>query len=446
MVRDRISIKKVKGIDSLSLDLDYPESRVIAITGKNGAGKTTLVKSFGLAFNPQIIQESSGLNAINSQSKITFDLDQFDPFTFEYNPKVKALDTKDRIPSEGQIVAELPIPYGNRFKHFSLVSAHDAELRANIASSQFESAHELIEFLNLVYSTDRYSSLLVSKVKKNKFYFFLRNESYYLREDHLSSGEFFLIQIFRLISSGASIILIDELDVALDATAQVNLYSAIKPLLEKYQSRLIVVTHSLAFMETVEEGGLYYLERHEKHITLEKRSFGYIKSDLYGFRGKDRFILTEDKVLGAFIKYLIKKYINYFYEFEIVEVGGHPQVSSIAQKNDDCQIFGSPDKLLIVVDRDIIGELRYDGKSTVCCSPVDDIELYLWSKREELLPDVRLEEFQRAKKDKDTAKTFCKKVIASGQKTADELFQLVCEHNSSETENLVGALSSHLCL
>ena len=53
--------------------------------------------------------------------------------------------------------------------------------------------------------------------------------------------------------------LIDELDVALDAAAQVKLYSGIKPLLARYGSRLIVISHSLAFMNTVDDGGLYYL-------------------------------------------------------------------------------------------------------------------------------------------------------------------------------------------
>ena len=39
------------------------------------------------------------------------------------------------------------------------------------------------------------------------------------REDYLSSGEYFLIRLYRTIMSSARLIVIDEIDISLDAVA-----------------------------------------------------------------------------------------------------------------------------------------------------------------------------------------------------------------------------------
>lgn len=305
----------------------------------------------------------------------------------------------------------------------------------------------MIAFLKSIYSTDKFDNLKVTSVKKNNFYFILLKNDYYIREDHLSSGEFFLIQLFRLITSKASLVIVDEVDIALDASAQVKLFSAIKPLVSKHGTRLVLISHSLAFMSTVDPGGIYYIESTKTGtISIENRSYGYIKSDLYGFRGKERYILTEDEMLSGFIKYLIKNHIQTFYEYEIIEVGGEPQVRNIVAKNDQHQIFGLEKHVLVVVDGDIHHQLskNWTSKSLLVSSPVDDLEVYIWDNREKLLTDVHLAPFKHAEKKKKTAKTYWGKVISSGQKTEDELYGLIHEHNRDLTTTLLGIIKTHL--
>ncbi|RLA43538.1 MAG: hypothetical protein DRR42_21600 [Gammaproteobacteria bacterium] len=447
MITDRIVVENIKNISHLSIDFIFPDSGLIVVTGKNGVGKTSLVKSFNLVSDPQIFQKSAGLNAIRKGSSVSFFIDELPPFSFSFDEKLGVLDSKDVLPSVDTIIAELPIPYGARFQRFSLISNYDAEIRVNIASSDYHEADELIVFLSNIYSSSKFRGLKITKVNKYYFYFVLQDNDYYVREDHLSSGEFFLIQIFRLITSGAKLILIDEFDVALDAAAQVSVYDAIRPLLEKYNSRLILITHSLAFMETVDDGGLYYLENDGSDVTtLENRSFGYIKSDLYGFKGRDRYIITEDIVLNDFLDYLIRENIVSFFEYEIIYVGGQPQVDAMAAKNDSNQIFGPSKDLIIFIDNDIAEQLKYKGESKVLCSPVADIELYVWENRERLLADVVIKPFAPAKKEKDTAKTYWKKVINSGQRSKWDLYKLIVDEHPREVELLVESLKSHLCL
>jgi len=450
-----VGIKNIKGLTELEATFDFSEKDVVIITGKNGSGKTTLIKAFRLLYDLQVFDKTSNANSLNLNSSVTFKLGNVVPdLAFSYNSKLKALDTKQPLPSKHLVLSELPIPFGNRFEQFSLVAKFDSDIRTNIASSKYEQARGITDFLGQIYPEgERFRELCQTKAGKFTFYFMLQDSDYYIREDHFSSGEFFLIQLYRLVTSGAKLIVIDELDISLDASAQVKFLAAIKPILERHGSKLIMVTHSLALMETANEGDLYYLERQKNTVTLEQRSFGYVKSDLYGFKGRDRYILTEDTVLAGFIEYLIRaSEIKPFFNYDIIPVGGEPQVRGMAAKNDELEIFGPSDRVLVVTDGDIFEELthHYGGPTIVVASPVNDIELYIWQNREQFLPDVIIEDFTHAERDKDTAKTYWKKMIsAQGRPESkkvfrDRLYKIIVDNN--DTCELTNALKQHLCI
>lgn len=217
MFSAKVSLNNIKSISYLAVDFKFTDSNILVITGKNGVGKTSLVKAFHLVNDPGIFEKSAGLNAIRANSKVRIEIDSFKPFSFEFNTALKVLDTKDKLPELGKIIAELPIPFGERFRQFALIASYDRDIRDNIAATNYKSATELIDFLSQIYAGGKFSALKTTTVGKNEFYFILHSEDYYLREDHFSSGEYFLIQIFRLISSGAQLIIVDEIDVALDA-------------------------------------------------------------------------------------------------------------------------------------------------------------------------------------------------------------------------------------
>lgn len=103
MIKDKIIIQNIKNISSLLVEFIYPESKLIVITGRNGIGKTSLVKAFHLIKEPDIFQKSSGLNAIRTDSKISFDVSGFAPFVFDYNQRLGVLDTKNKLPIPGEI-------------------------------------------------------------------------------------------------------------------------------------------------------------------------------------------------------------------------------------------------------------------------------------------------------------------------------------------------------
>lgn len=447
MTGDRVELKNIKDIDFLAVDFNFSSSPLIVITGKNGVGKTSLAKAFKLISDPQIFDKSAGLNAIRLGSEIGFSLAGFGDFSFSFDEKIGALDTKQAIPSSRKIVSELPVPYGERFSQFSLIASHDAEIRANIASTNYSKAESLIDFLSKIYTSSKFDSLQKTRVGKYEFYFILRDEDYYIREDHFSSGEFFLIQLYRIITSGASLIFVDELDVSLDAAAQVKLYGAIKPLLESTGARLIVVSHSLAFMSTVEDEALYYLERTADGVLLEPRSFGYIKSDLYGFTGFDRYFLTEDTVLEGFIRFIVSaKSIVSFYRFAVIGVCGVNQLQKLAEKNDEIALFGDPRCVACVMDGDTHEEFvnSYNGAAQVIRSPFEDIEKYVFLNRDELLPDIGKPTYKESDKVKAASKSYWKWLTIDNGISSDFIYSRVADSNPSESQKFSDLISEFL--
>jgi len=443
---DNIVIHNVNGVSLLETTFKFSESNIIVLTGKNGAGKTTLAKAFKLLSEPKIFQKTAGLNAVRPDSYISFKLDGYKPFNYSYNNKLNALDTKQAIPKKGEIISELPIPYGERFQQFSLVAGHDAELRANIASDNYSHAIDLKKFLNSIYSSNKFTELKVSKVKKYYFYFILKDDDYYIREDHLSSGEFFLIQLYRLITSSAKLIIIDEFDVALDAAAQVRLYNTIQPILKEYNSRLIVISHSLAFMNTVDDGALYYLEDKSGITTLKQRSFGYIKSDLYGFKGYDRYILTEDPILEGFIEYVIKTFsITPYYQHVTIGVGGDNQLKMLVEKNDNENLFSDSNNVLCIVDGDVYPKLseNYKGPTKIICSAVKDIEMYIYNNRKTLLPG-KLPDKNESSNSKKASKTYWKKLTKHYNININSLYKLIIVNENFNAKKLADEIQKFL--
>lgn len=191
MAADKVSIRGIKNINDLDMKFEFPDSNIIVITGKNGIGKTTIVKTFHLLSDPNIFAKSSGEDALGSDSIVSFSLEEIAPFGFFYNETLNAFDTKDVLPRENTIVSELPIPYGSRFQRFANVAKFDSELKTNIASNNYSSATDLIKFLSNVYVSDKFHKLSATTIQRTEFYFILKDNDYYVREDHFSSGEFF---------------------------------------------------------------------------------------------------------------------------------------------------------------------------------------------------------------------------------------------------------------
>lgn len=414
-----ISIQDIQHIKKIEFSVNLAEKSLICITGKNGAGKTTLIKTIKNLVSADTFQKTSSARSFSSKSEIRYKIDGQD-VVFKYDKEKKVIDSRDLIPNalRKQISIELPIPHGERFNFFQKISEIDPDIRSLIVAGRYGKPLELIEFLNSIYATKKFEKLVEVRIRKTSYYAIIFDDGYYLREDYFSSGEYFLISLYRRIVSGYMAIFIDEIDISLDAAAQVRLVAWLRKFKEEYNTTFVFTTHSLAMMRTLTPNELFYMEERDDGSTaIENRSYAFIKSTLFGFLGWDKYILTEDDVLKDFMEYLISKYCKKsFFQHKIIYVGGGKNTTDLMKRNEAEKFFSKdPKNVIVVLDGDQ-RKLAHAKKDNIHCIPMESIEKELlarcligefWdlNKLKKVIDDhQRLIDFMR-KKDRDKQKS-----------------------------------------
>lgn len=374
-----IGIRNIQHINELEFNIDLEKNRLFCITGKNGAGKTTLIRAIKNITATDTFSTTASPYIFNTNSQIIYSVDGVE-FSFTYNQKLETIDTKEIVPTtiKDSIHVELPIPHGERFNHFKKLSDIDDDIRESITLGHHNKPEELIIFLSMVYSTRRFDNLKEIAIKKNKYYFIPQDKDFYIREDYFSSGEYFVISLYKLIQRKCKLIAIDEIDISLDASAQVNLIEALRDFCTLYEINIVFTTHSLPIMKTLDSSELYYLETNECVALLAPTSYNYVKSILFGFTGWDKYILTEDILLENYIKFLLyDSGKTYFYKCKIIYIGGAVSVVDLMLRNQTDHFFSKPDNVICILDGDQRDTRFCRNFEKVICTPFDSIEKYL---------------------------------------------------------------------
>ncbi len=452
-----ITIENVQHLSKLELTLDLSKNQLICIVGKNGVGKTTLIRAIRNITKNNTFQETGAPYIFSSESKITYDINNT-LINFKFNPKLGSLDTKQLISQEikDSIQVELPIPHGERFNHFRLLSEQDEEIRAKIAIGDYSKPDELIDFLNNIYKDNRFEKLKQVKIKKNTYYFILKDESerYYIREDYLSSGEYFVINLYKHIKSKKKLIVIDEIDISLDASAQVNLIEQLKLFCEKYSVNIMFTTHSLALMKKVDESGVdinyMELDKTTSNVLIEPRSYNYVKSLLFDFQGYDRYILTEDSRLAHYISYLIQKSgTEIFSKYQIIPVGGATQVVDLKLRNKEQRFLTYDHNVLTVLDGDQLDKGYLAECDGILFIPFQSIELEIYDRYQEegsKIPRVdRIDGGTKAKRSKHLFKKLINKPYEAEPLMSEEtIYKYLSGIAGDKVEILSGEILSFL--
>ncbi len=348
------TLNNIQHIKKLFFEIDLSRNQLICIVGKNGVGKTTLIRAIKNIQSADTFAKTASTIIFNNKSHISYTIDG-NNYDFKFNPKLKVIDTKAIILEKfkEQIHVELPIPHGERFKHFQRLGEIDTELRRSITLGEYKKPDELIRFLAKVYNSDKFANLKEFSVKNTKYYFILKDDDFYIREDYLSSGEYFIINLYKMINRKCKLIVIDEIDISLDASAQVMLINQLRKFCFINQINIVFTTHSLAIMKTLSDSELFYMDENDSNVTLNNISYNYVKSILFGFRGWDKYILTEDEVLKEYLTYLITHSgTPLFYKYKIIYIAGGTNVISLMNRNTKEHFFALPDNVISVLDGD----------------------------------------------------------------------------------------------
>ncbi|MDX9743191.1 MAG: AAA family ATPase [Arcobacteraceae bacterium] len=362
-----INLKNIQHINSLNYSIDLSQNALHCIVGKNGVGKTTLIKVIQNFKETNTLDKLSRLNIIKSDSEIVYTVDENNyRFTPILDDNRYILDTKDTSNQEhrDKIYTELPMPRGERFNTYATLGGDIGEdIKTKFAVNQYDAKpRELIAILNTIYNTQEFNTLEQFTVKGKQYYLKPINSENYIREDDFSSGEYMIIQIYKFIQNRGKLIVIDELDISLDSRAQVNLIQELKKLAQTYKINIVFTTHSLAIMKKIDEleENLYFMDNNDGVATIEKRSYNFIKAELFQFAGYDKIILVEDSTLERYLKYLIPNE-NIYCKYDIIYAGGHKEAVTLMKKNENSNLFNTR-KVMVVLDGDQNHILEYQDE------------------------------------------------------------------------------------
>lgn len=360
----KLTLEHIQHITAMTVDFDLEHQSLACIVGRNGCGKTTLIRALRNLLDATTFSETAAPNIFNTHSRIAYEINE-ESLEYRYNVKFNVLDSKQTFEQKSAILVELPLPSGERFKYFQTLGSIDDELRTKITEKDYEPAKELIALYQNLYhlspASNRFSQLKKVNIKGEDYYFILQPEDYYIRQDYFSSGEFFVLELYRLANKPNKLIVIDELDISLDAAAQVKLLELLRPILERSQSKLLFTTHSLALMKSLNEGELYFMENLDGEVSIEPRSYAFIKATLFGFTGWDRIILVEDDMTKRYLEWLLKDEAK-LPSYNIIYIGGHQGVIDLYKRNQTENYFNvSAKNVTCCLDGDQSGVEKYQS-------------------------------------------------------------------------------------
>ncbi|MBC8737572.1 ATP-binding protein [Paraburkholderia sp. UCT31] len=371
-----LQIENVQHIVSACVAVPFDGNQLFCIVGRNGVGKTSIVKALRNLHVSDTYKITSDEAIFSEKSRIVYRYNQQD-FEFTYDSKIRGLNSKSVIPSaiREEIEVELPMPYGERFNYFQTISNHDAEIRQNVVLENYARPDELIEFLSDIYGSRRFENLREIDVNGRTYYCLVKDDSRYIREDYFSSGEYFVISLYRKIRNKRKLIIIDEIDISLDAAAQVHLVRNLRSFCQKYKVNIVFTTHSLAMMRMLEPEELLYVENNDGNVEHRNASYNYVRGRLFGFSGWDRYILTEDLMLKKFLEHIIAKRLSdTFFTFKIIHVGAAANTVDLMKRNAHEHYFSETDKVLSILDGDQVNEKYVKNVKEVLFLPFASVE------------------------------------------------------------------------
>lgn len=437
----RVSLESIQHVVDLTLDLDLSAPGLMCLVGRNGTGKTTLVRALRNLSSADTFVKTATPYAFSSDSRITYVADGT-KVVFAYDEKIRSLNCREVIPFElrGLISAELPMPHGTRFNYFKNAGEADLDIRRAIALGNHGHPDELVAFLTAMYGSIRYSSMVEVTVRGKSYYAIVKDDGTYIREDYLSSGEYFLINLYRTIKGSAQLIVIDEIDLSLDAAAQANLAAWLRDFCAKYERKILFTTHSMALMRQLETPELFYVDECEGRVSISQKSYSYAKARLFGFAGWDRYILTEDEVLLGFIEAIIQAYCpQTFFHYKVIFIGGGTQVTGLMKHNEKEQFLSSPSKVIAILDGDQ-KNVKFVDYPGVYMIPIESVEKAIYTESQE---DGHFP-FETSRDNFTSAKDFHNYLQQKGIATQKQIFGYLMNRNDTALQELVGVLRNFL--
>ncbi len=363
-----INIKNLRNVKSLTFDL--PSPGVHLLTGTNGAGKTSL-----LACLRRIGESHAFAHHFGSSQNLS--LDNFNDAEIKYTINNQAVT----YIYGGQRWVPRPRKYKdllNSFGYSSVLyigatadritpSGEELKLKKQRPAKQ-----EVRDAINEIFDTQKYDNLKTINLSRgggrNAFLLQIPSEgksrNKYYSERHFSLGELSILKlVVALLDADVnSLVLIDELEIALHPKVQIQLLQYLKRIAHEKALTVIFSTHSVSLLKGVERENIIFLDKLDGDVVAHKGCFptyalGHIA---YGQEfSPDLAVCVEDDAARSIVIPLIKracieKYGNdsaYYPAFEVIPIGGYDNVVSFLTRSEG--LVGNSTKICALLDGDV---------------------------------------------------------------------------------------------
>jgi predicted ATPase len=268
----QVSIKNLKNVRSL--DFKLPPPGVWLLTGENGTGKTSVLAA---------LQRIGNRNAFALHFRASSEserLDNFQGATVTYRVQNREVTYRRRG------VRWVPTPKKNAdvledFKYPSVVFVGANADRITPREEDFVPQRirtvepNVVAAANEIFSTDRFNKLRRVNITRgvNPAYVFVEDDGTprkYSSERNFSIGELCILNLVTAIENcpAESLILIDELEMALHPSAQVKLYHYLVRRAEERSLTVFFSTHSVSLIKTAPRNRTFFLCWQDDEVVL----------------------------------------------------------------------------------------------------------------------------------------------------------------------------------
>lgn len=319
----QITIEGLKQIDKLVFDV--PPPGVYILSGTNGAGKSCLLacllrigwaNAFQLSFRTSKI--STALDVF-SGSRVTYEIN---------NSKVEYAYSGERWIPKPKSQSKLLKSFGYAQVIYAAANSERIEPRAEDFKPQRvrDAPQKLKDAAAAILSDAKFQTLKVINVRRGvgaEAYLIpdlraaaISKKNAYYSEKNFSLGEICVLKLLRQLENcpHGSLVLIDELELALHPKAQVRLFEYLQGISEEKQLTTIFSTHSVNLIKTTQREKFFFIEQNNGKTNVVSGcypTYALGQLALREERSPDIVLYVEDEqaqfIVSALVKSLIEK-------------------------------------------------------------------------------------------------------------------------------------------
>ena len=363
----KIVINGIRNINRMIFVL--PDTGLHIITGKNGSGKTTLFTCISRICN-------SNAYRYGFQSSPYGTLDVFNgSISYFFNEEGVTYTKRDsgewRPSCHSTVLQKFGYP-----SVINITTKNERVFSQDIIIPRNPNMPDqwLNEKLNTILGTDKFTMMVPITTgdlrgrrgnsdairRRNTAYAIPLVRNHYYTEQNFSFGEIVLLNLLHDIKEAqeGSLVLVDELELALHPSAQVGLILALRELAELKRLTILVTTHSASIIRN--ERKVILLEQKEDSVEVlyecpPAKAIGAI--GLREDTAPDIIVLVEDRMAKSFFNALKQQYFSLepqknYLDIRVLEIGGFQNVINFYTETKN-YIFYNNIYVVALMDKDV---------------------------------------------------------------------------------------------